>query len=267
MNYVDHIVRQALLADPNGISLTTGAAKVLYPLANLYNGRPGIPFRSDDTSLIIDVDMGAAVSVKEVYLLATNIENISGNAMNLKACNASPPVTDRGNASPLGALDPLSDFYGTVFLYPAKWTFTATCRYFRFTITAPKMVAPYIQIGEIWIEPSGNHAWFDDSNIDTLFPSREAWSGRSDPIMAHERQSRPRAFLRGQESQHRADTAGAATLWERMFESQPLTRIDPDGYFGQRRNFTGLGEIANRKWEATEFGESVIKTFDGDGKI
>lgn len=265
MNYVDHIVRNGVLAGTATVALSTGTEKDLYPVANLYNGRPGVPFRSEDVSLVIDVDMGAAISVKEVFLLATNLENIAGNAINLKACGATPPVTDRGNGSPFGLGDVVSDIYSTIFLYPIKWTFSASCRYFRFTIAQANRVAPFTQIGEIWIEPAGDHSWFDDSEIDTLFPARESWSGRSDPVVEHERQARARAFFRGQDAEHRADMAGAATLWERMYRSQPLTAIDEAGYFGQRRSLR-LQDFRD-VWSASESGESVIKTFAGDGKI
>jgi hypothetical protein len=267
MNYIDHHVRQTLLQAPGAsLALTTGTEMPLYPLTNLYNGRPGIPFRSEDVNLVIDLDVGAT-PVKAVYLLATNLENIGGAAINLKACNAFPPVTDRGNGSPFSALDTISDFYGTVFLYPVVWTFAATCTYFRFTISQPDRVADYIQIGEIWIEKSGDHTWFDDSDFAELFPSREQWSGRQNPIIEHEREARARAFLRGQGSELRADTAGAATLWERAYRSLPLVMIDPAGYAGQRRSLRLQEDYADSNWRASEFGESVIKSFDGDGKI
>jgi len=264
MNYIDHIVRNNILDGSGAVTLSTGTEEVLYPATNLYNGRPGIPFRSADANLVIDVDLGAATAVKEVFLLATNLENVGGVALNLKACNATPPVTNRGNGSPFGALDVQSDFFGKTFLYPVKWTFAATCRYFRFTISQVDRVADYTQIGEIWIEPSADYSWWDDTDIATRFPSREQWSGR---LIEHERHARARAFLRGQGSESRSNMAGAATLLERAYRSAPLVMIDPAGYAGQRRSFTIREEHANNNWKSSELGESIIKTFDGDGKI
>lgn len=267
MNYIDHIVRNNILLGTGALTLSTGTEEVLYPATNLYNGRPGIPFRSEDVNLVVDVDLGAAIAVKEVFLLATNLENIGGAAINLKACAATPPVTDRGNGSPFGALDTISDFYGTIFLYPVKWTFAASCRYFRFTIAQPARVADYTQIGEIWIEPSADHSWFDDSDFAELFPSREQWSGRQGPVVEHEQEARARAFLRGQGSELRMGTADAAARWEQMYRSLPLRMIDPAGYAGQVRSFRLQEDFADSNWRASEFGESVIKSFNGDGRL
>ena len=117
MNWIDHILRQRALAGTALVTLSTGTEEDLYPLANIYSGRPGIPFRCADDSFVIDFDFGGSPpTVKYIMLLATNLEAITGNAIRWGSGAAFPPALTK-NMSIFKVSNLSSDWLGTSMLY------------------------------------------------------------------------------------------------------------------------------------------------------
>lgn len=274
MNWIDHLLRELVLNGTATATLSVGTEEALYPFANIYNARPGIPFRSADTSIKLLFDLGSAIGIDEVLLLQTNLENITSNSIRIFADVFTPPTTLRGSATLLGSDDDQSDFTGTAFLYPAAFIFgsTQTFRYWLVELTQTNRQAAYTQIGEVWFEQTGSHSWYDSTEV-------KGQPGNYDrPVIAESVLSRERqAGLRGArittaEEFRGADIAGAATLLETAFRAQPLAfhEFEPASFkarYGGRLSAFSVIENYQDDWNAIRQVDSVLKVFDGDGKI
>lgn len=60
-------------------SLTTGAADANYPLVNIYNGNPALPFKCTGTTLRILWDFGSAKTIFRVAILNHNLDAALAN--------------------------------------------------------------------------------------------------------------------------------------------------------------------------------------------
>jgi hypothetical protein len=283
MNHLDHFLRRQVLKGSTTVTLTTGTAEDLYPLSNVYNGRPGVPFRSTDINLIIDIDFQVAKNIADVSLLATNIHNIGGTSIILKAGNAFPPVTYNQSASNFGNPEfQESDYYGYVSLFPYQWIVGASYRYWRLDLTFANMQSPYAQIGEIYFNDAGDYSWWDEPD---KLRTGYNWPLRSDPVLDHERDSETRMMRLAATTEFRNATKDQlASELESKYRTQELARIfpfsekqitrsyppyalqDAPWYFGQSPAL-GIRQTFTDKWDGNFTGDSILQTFDGDGKI
>ena len=274
MNWVDHLLRKLVLDGTATPTLSTGTEEVLYPFANLWNARPGVPFRCQDTSIKLLFDLGSAIGIDEVLLLQTNLENITTNAIRIFADAFTPPTTLRGSATLLGADDDQSDFTGTAFLYPAAFIFgsTQTFQHWLIELTQTNRQATYTQIGELWFEQTGSHAWYDSSKVKGQ-PGNYDRPVIADSVLSRERQAGFRgARITTAEEFRAADIAGAATLLETAFRSQPLAfhEFEPASFrarYGGRLSAFSVIENYQDDWNMARQVDSIIKVFAGDGKI
>lgn len=280
MNWIDHILRERALAGTALVTLSTGTEEDLYPLANIYSGRLGIPFRCADNSFVIDFDFGGSPpTIKYILLLGANLENITANAIRWGSGAAPAPALST-DFTLFTASDSDSDWIGTTMLSVAKLIIVApvTHRYHRIQFTQTNRQAAYSQIGEIWFEETGDHAWFDDTNVKRQQTSF-AWPLISGARLDHERESRLRGGRLGFTEDFSAmDIAGAATLWEAMFrESQfcfsalrPIvgnTQPKQEEIYGTRLENLTIRETYQDDWNAARQTSGILKTMDGDGKI
>jgi hypothetical protein len=244
-----------------------------------------VPFRTSAAAavLVIDIDLGSSVNIAEVTMLATNIHNIGGSNILLKADNIFPPVAYAKSSSNFESPEfQESDYFGYVSLFPYQWAIGVAYRYYRFDLAFANMESPYAQIGEIYFNPTGNYSWWDEPDkLRTAYN----WPLRGDPVLQHERESETRMMRLAATTEFRNATKGQlASELESKCRTQELARAfpfsekqiisttppfpveDPPWYFGQSTSL-GFRQTFVDKWDGSFTGDSILQTFDGDGKI
>lgn len=167
----EHLLRDLMLDSGSGasVAMLSGSALPLYPIANLYNSRSEISFRTDEESFIIDIDLGSEKQINMLVLLACNLHNLSPfDRINVKADTVFPPVAYDQDQFPWfgnpGAA-PLSDLLAAAAALTAfghiPFFISASYRYFRITIDQAGRKTDYSEIGEIFFDTSGDD-WFLD---------------------------------------------------------------------------------------------------------
>jgi hypothetical protein len=267
MNRFRHLLRERALAGTATVTLTTGAALDIYPLAHVYNGRPGIGFRSTSTTIVIDIDLGAATLVNNFYLLGTNLERISAATdIKLEGGAAFPPVDYSANATLFGADDDQADFWGYVNRYSVAWAPALSKRYWRVTLTQTDRVADFTQVGEIFIDALTADAWQDrpDGIGDSRFSAADA-----DSMISFPRKTAPRGAGLTLSENVRLTDAEAASVLElaiQRFSIVPLEISNPaliDNLFGNLQR-VDLDYIFGEYWLGSIGLRHCQRDFDGD---
>ena len=281
-----HFLRDILLdtAVTGAAITTTATAMPLYPLTHVYNNRPSVPFRSEDDTIQIDIDLGAAHTIEQVLLFGCNLENVSPyNLISLLVGTSSPPATpvtpvDWGGATGLGAASDLLAMCSTFAAWPAiSFDVSASCRYLRLSFDQSARLTNFTEIGEIFILKS---SWFTEKleadnkgfsvgAVDFKIPEDNSALTKPNVSQANidfERSSRVRTSRVNGDLQLYADEFSTGYLAEILLNGRNFLTLGPYGFIPEQQLLQYL-EMRRDTFKSRMTTSMLEVNPNGNGKI
>lgn len=258
----DHKLLRLINAGTALVTLQTGTAETLYPIANAINGEPAVPFRSASSPIAILIDLGSSLAVRSIYLLNTNLERISiATDIKLEAGVVAGIYTYSETLTLFPGDESNADFYGYAARYSARFNPAGTYRFWRITLTQGDRAADFTQVGEIFFDfdDDSDFPWLaEPSFLDvTINGARVAaeQSSNSVEIGINATISQPMRFVGNQ----------LKSMLEIVFRREPLEPIELGrNTFGRISGFSASIDFVDLGNGTLTLRETV-KDFDGSG--
>lgn len=274
IKYIVNVFRRGFLSPGATVSLATGTSLDLYPIENVVNGRPEVPFRSTDNSLIIEIDLGSAPFVNFLGILANNFEGSPGTVqLQAGIVGFGGPWLFDQTVSPFFG-DGRSDFWAANLLQQTYFDISNLgLRYFKLTINQGGRQNTYTNVGEIFIGSVLNRTWFDTSNVDATV-NQLAWPIMRSAYIDNDVNSRIQGVKVASNYSIRADLVGLGSLLEQMILYPPIVPHIEDqleaqstiNLAGQINAFTFQELRKGENFQISARGETILKQIQGNGR-